>query len=278
MRGMPSSSPLETPAEWPVENRGRFFLAFVVLVGLGVLSIDVALVAVVTAFAGAAKYAVLIAGLAWFAAAFGYLTRIRPQHRIADIGTTTIGGRRGTEIRYSGAQFILLNLVMACLFLCALFAAWDYGNAGGDAFTPGIPMLLASAVALFFASYFVFVALGRIRRGRVILSEGGIHQEGRAFESFLRWDSFVGIKSGYNGTREVLVIAHSNAPWQKWHLAGPWKLDKLPPVPMIEIDTIHLAVDPTLVYHLVRYYVENPSMRQELGTETVLRRVHERSF
>lgn len=47
---------------------------------------------------------------------------------------------------------------------------------------------------------------------------------------------------------------------------------------MIEIDTFRLAVDPTLVYHLVRFYVENPHAREELGTETVMRRVQEQSF
>lgn len=278
MPGMPSSSPLETPAEWPVESRSRFVLAFGVLVVLGVLSIGVALVAAGTGFVGAVKYAVLFAGLFWFSAAFGYLTRLRPQHRVADLGTTTIAGRRATEIRYSGAQFALINVLVACLFLCAVFAVWDYGQAGGGAFAPGIPTLLAAVAALFFASFFVLVALGRIRRGRVILAADGIRQEGRAFESFLPWDSFAGIKPSYNGTREILVIAYSNAPWRKRQLAGPWKLDKLPPVPMIEIDTIHLAVDPALVYHLLRFYTENPGAREEFGTEAVLRRVQEQSF
>jgi hypothetical protein len=54
-----------------------------------------------------------------------------------------------------------------------------------------------------------------------------IRQEGRAFESFLSWDSFAGIKPSY-GTREVLVIAYGNVPWRKRQFAGPWKLDKLP--------------------------------------------------
>lgn len=278
MPGMPSSSRLETPAEWPVESRGRFTLAFGVLLVLGALSVAVGLIAAGTGFAEATKYAVLVAGLFWFAGAFGYLTRLRPQHRLSDINTTTIGGRHATEIRYSGAQFGLINLLVVCLFLCAVFAAWDYGNIGDRAFASGGPMLLAAVAALFFGSYFVLLALGRIRRGRVILAADGIHQEGRAFESFLAWDSFAGIKPSYNGSREVLVIAYSNAPWQKRQLAGPWKLDKLPPVPMIVIDTIHLAVDPTLVYHLLRFYVENPKARDEFGTEAVLRRVQEQSF
>ncbi|WP_165943927.1 hypothetical protein [Saccharopolyspora karakumensis] len=47
---------------------------------------------------------------------------------------------------------------------------------------------------------------------------------------------------------------------------------------MIEINTIHLAVDPTLVYQLVRFYTDNQSAREELGTEAVLRRIRERSF
>lgn len=278
MPGMPSSNPLGTPAEWPVESRGRFVLAFGALVALGALSVGVGLVAVGTGFAGAAKYALLIAALFWFTAAFGFVTRLRPQNRIADVGTTTIDDQRATVISYSGEQFVLINVLVACLFLCSVFAAWDYGKVGDGAFAPGIPMFLAFAAAVFFASYFVLLALGRIRRGRIVLAPDGIHQEGRAFGSFLPWDSFAGVKPSYNGTREVLVIAYSNAPWRKRQLAGPWRLDKLPPVPMIEINTIHLAVDPTLVYHLLRFYTENQSAREELGTEAVLRRIREHSF
>lgn len=278
MPGMPSSNPLEAPAEWPAESRGRFVLAFVFLMALGAVSIGVGAVAATGGFDGATKYALLFAGLFWFTAAFGYLTRIRPQHRATDVGTTAINGHPATEIKYSGAQFALLNSLMVCVFLCAAFAAWDYGHAGNGAFPPGIPMFLAVAAALFIASFFAFVGLGRLRRGRILLTADGIHQEGRAFESFLPWDSFAGVKPSYNGTREVLVIAYSNAPWQKRQLTGLWKLDKLPPVPMIEINTIHLAIDPTLAYHLVRFYTENPSARDELGTDTALRRFHEQTF
>ncbi|TDD85416.1 hypothetical protein E1202_21160 [Saccharopolyspora karakumensis] len=103
-----------------------------------------------TGFAGAVKYALLIAALLWSTAAFGYVTRLRPPNRIADVDTTTIGDQRATEIRYSGAQFVLINLLVACLFLCAVFAAWDYGNVGDGAFAPGIPMFLAAAAAVFF--------------------------------------------------------------------------------------------------------------------------------
>lgn len=47
---------------------------------------------------------------------------------------------------------------------------------------------------------------------------------------------------------------------------------------MIGIDTIHLAVDPALAYHLLRFYTEKPVTREEFGTEAVLRRVQEHSF
>lgn len=278
MPGMPSSSRLETPAEWPVESKGRFVLGCAGTALLGLLSVGVGLIAAGTDFEAAVKYTALFTIMLWSATAFGYLTRLRPQHRASDISTTTINGHRATAIRYSGAQFALINLVVACLLVFTACVSWDYAHAGGDAFAPGIPTFFAGLFALFFVSFFVLVALGRIRRGRIILAADGIHHEGRSFESFLPWDSVVGIKAGYNGTREVLVVGYSNASWRKRQLTGLWKLDKLPPVPMIEVDTVHLAVDPTLVYRLVRLYVENPHARGELGTETVVRRVQEQSF
>ena len=56
------------------------------------------------------------------------------------------------------------------------------------------------------------------------------------------------------------------------------KLDKLPPVPMTAIDCTVFAIDRNLLYHFVTFYVENPSARGELGTETSLERARTGAF
>lgn len=161
---------------------------------------------------------------------------------------------------------------MVCVTAICALGAWDFLSAGDDVPAAPAGAALLGLAALFFLSFFVFVLSGRLQRGRVVLAQQGIFQRGRAFSSFLPWEAFAGAKAAYNGTPEVLAIAYTNAPWEKRQFGGVWKLDKLPPAPMIELDTTSFAVDPNVVYHLVRFYVENPAARSELGTEMSLRR------
>jgi hypothetical protein len=102
-----------------------------------------------------------------------------------------------------------------------------------------------------FASFVVLVVARRLRRGKVVFSQQGIHQRGWAFSSFLRWDSFAGVKAAYNGSPEVLVIAYSNVPWDKWQI---------------------------VVYWLLKFYVDNPAARAELGTEAAILRARSGVF
>lgn len=47
---------------------------------------------------------------------------------------------------------------------------------------------------------------------------------------------------------------------------------------MIEIDCTNLAIDPKLVFHLVKFYVDNLAARGELGTDASLQRAGASSF
>lgn len=269
---MPSSDPNERPAEWPPGDGAKYKVALVFVVLIGIACVPVGFGFVAIGEPGGLKYALLFAVLFLLTAAYGLVTRISPGHRQGDIAITTYEGRPATEIRYSQAAFTVLTLLMVCVTaLCAL-GVWDFLTAGDDVPAAPVGAALLGLAALFFLSFLVFVLSGRLRRGRVVLAQQGIFQRGRAFSSFLPWEAFAGAKAAYNGTPEVLVIAYTNAPWDKRQLGGVWKLDKLPPAPMIEIDTTSFALDPTVVYQLVRFYVENPAARAELGTETSLRR------
>ncbi|WP_410604957.1 hypothetical protein [Amycolatopsis sp. lyj-90] len=269
---MPSSDPNGRPAEWPPGDGAKYKAALVFVVLLGGACVPVGFGFVAIGKAGALKYALLFAALFLLTAAYGLVTRVRPGHRQGDIAITTYEGRPATEIRYSQAAFTILAALMACVTAICALGAWDFLSAGEDVPAAPVGAALLGIAALFFLSFFGFVLAGRLQRGRVVLAQQGIFQRGRAFSSFLPWEAFAGAKAAYNGTPEVLVIAYTNAPWDKRQLSGFWKLDKLPPAPMIEIDTTSFAVDPNVVYHLVRFYVENPAARAELGTDASLRR------
>jgi hypothetical protein len=67
-------------------------------------------------------------------------------------------------------------------------------------------------------------------------------------------------------------------PWERRQIAKFWKIDKLPPVPVIEVNCPSLALEPALIYHLLKFYVDNPQARPELGTDTVIQRAQTGAF
>jgi hypothetical protein len=275
---MPSSNFLKRPAEWPASDSAKYKGALVFVIVLGIACIPVGFGFVAIGRATALKYVLLVSALLLLTAAFGHITRVRPRHHEEDIAIARHDGRPVTEIRYSRAAFVIITALMACLAAICALAALDFVFAGEAVPAASVGSALFGLAALFFLSFFGFAALGRVRRGCIALSQQGIHQRGRAFSSFLPWEAFAGVKAAYNGGPEVLVIAYGNAPWERRQFGWVWKLDKLPPVPMIEIDTTALALDPTLVYHLVRFYVENPSARAELGTDKSVERARTGAF
>lgn len=275
---MPSSSPLSRPAEWPTHESGRHkaSLVFVVLLGVGCIPVGFGFAAI--GKPAAVKYAVLLAVLFLSVTAFTFVTRVRSQHREDDVGLTSYDGHPATQIRYSRDQWALLVVMVACLTALCTLASWDFATAGDEVPAAPVAATLTGMAAVFLLSFFVLAALNRVRRGRIVLSQQGICQEGRAFTSYLPWEAFAGAKAAHNGTPELLLIAYTNVPWEKQQLSKVWKLDKLPPTPMIEIDTFPIAVDETLLYHLVRFYLENPAARTELGTEMSLQRARTGAF
>lgn len=275
---MPSSSPLAWPADWPAQNGPRCNSAFAFVVLLGVACILIGFGFVAIGKVEALKYAFLVGALFLLTAAFGFVTRIRSPRRGANLALTSHEGRPATEIPYSRAIFFIIVAMVACLAALCMLAAIDFATADDKVPAAPVGIVVSGIAAMFFLSFFALVALNRLRRGRILLSERGIYQQGRAFSSFLPWEACAGVKASYNGTPEVLVVAYANAPWQKRQLGGLWKIDTLPPVPMIEINTIDLTSDPNLIYHLMCFYVQNPTARSELGTETSLQRAHDRAF
>jgi hypothetical protein len=282
---MPSSDnaqpvSLLRPVEWPEPGGVKYRLMLIVMVLLALLCVPVGFTFVAIDKPGGVKYCLLFGVLLLTIAAFAYVTRVRPKHGEEDIVTAELDGRRVTELRYSSLGFGALVLMMVCVTAFVLLAAVDfYFSIPGEVTAPLGATVVFGLIGLFLASFLVLVATGRIQRGKLVLSQRGIHQRGWTFSSFLPWESFAGMKASFDGQVEyVLVVAYANAPWEKRQIVKFWKIDKLPPVPMIAINCLSLAIDPNLVYWLVKFYVENPPARVELGTEAAIQRVRARAF
>jgi hypothetical protein len=276
---MPYSSSLPTPAEWPGGSGRRYVAALVFVLVLALACVPIGFGFVAIGHPGGLKYAALFAALLLLTGSYTYVTRVRPLHRETDVAIGRHDGAPATELRYSRAAFVIVVGVMTCVTAIFAFASVDYFLAGDEVTAPQLAGTLFGMAALFCASFLVSVATGRLRRGRVVLSQRGIHQRGRAFSSFLPWEAIAGAKAAYDGlTPQILVIGYTNAPWEKRQYSRLWRLDKLPPVPMIAIDCTAFALDHNLIYHLVKFYVGNPATRHELGTDAGLHRARTGAF
>lgn len=276
---MPSSNHLTQPVEW-VEYRAepKHIISIVFLIGLGLAAVAVGIGFVGIGKPGGLKYAVLFGLIFLLTAAHAYLLRVRPQHRHDDISIIQNEGAPAIELRYSGRLFTILVALMTCITVIFVLAAAEFFLTSNEATQSTVGASVSCALALFFGSFLFAVVTGKINRGKIMLSRQGVYQRGRAFSSFLPWEAIAGAKAAYNGKPEILVIAYSNAPWEKRQISKLWKLDNLPPAPMTEIDCVAFAINPNLVYHLVKFYVDDPAVRAELGTSASLERIRTGNF
>ncbi|MGA6165684.1 hypothetical protein [Amycolatopsis magusensis] len=250
---MPSSEAPARPPEWPAERRGKPVATLVGVILLSLVCIPVAFGFVAIGKPSAVKYVVLFGAVLLLTAAYAYETQLRRRDAQAEVA------RDGVELRYTRAGFLVLVGLMVCMTAIFAFAALDYFTSDNP-----VPAVLCAIAAVFCGSFPALVVAGRVRAGRIRFTAAGIHQRGRAFSSFLPWESVAGAKAGWNGKPEVLIVAYANAPWERRQHSRLWKLDKLPPVPMIEIDCTVLECAPEYAHRLVLSYVNDPATRREL--------------
>ncbi|MGC7093675.1 hypothetical protein ACPZ19_03330 [Amycolatopsis lurida] len=252
-------------------NKGRIVASLVFVGCLGLLGVLAAFGFVAAGLAGGLRYSLVFAVMMFLTTAFGYVFQLGSRHRVASIVSHDDGA--AVELRGSKLVFALLTGIFACLTLFFGMASADYLRAGPDVPAKQIPAALCAVAALYFGGFLVLVAIGRVRRGGVVLSPRGIHQRGWTFSSFLPWDAVVAGKAAtFRGAPCVLVVASANARWDRRQHARLWKVDKLPPTPMIAINCAAFAIDRALLYHFVQFYIDHPAARAELGTERGLRR------
>lgn len=192
-------------------------------------------------------------------------------HRQTDIRTVTVDGGAATELRQSRRLWVLLVALMgACATLPLAGAVEIYLNVPSS-FIPGASAVLGLFGA-YCASFLVVVAARRVRCGEIQLTPTGIFHRGWSFDSYLPWEAVAGATDSYPGYRAILVVGYANAVWQRRYMTRLWRIDRLPTVPLIEVDCRKFAIDEALLFHLVLYYANNPSARTELGTAVAIER------
>lgn len=266
---MQSSSPSEVPDDWSRSNRdARSTVATAALVAIAVTSL---LFGAVVALAGnltGLLYSALFAVIMSLVAALGVAMRVQRRNLASAIGTVSANGSPATEIYYSPRQFALLVALMAALAgTCVIGAVHLYLSQGMS-----VASALLAGFGLLGATFPVSALLGRIRRGALALSEHGVSQRGWSFESSLRWADVVGVKAAYNGHPVILLIGYTNTEWTPRYTTRLWRIDRLPPVPMIEVDCRKFDVDCYALFDYLTSYAESADLRYELGTAAAVTR------
>lgn len=273
---MRSSSHSELPDEWTsTRKRSRDILAHAIVIAIAAVAV---LFGMISGTAGdylTLRYSLFFGLIMVLAVALG--SAMRRQSGVMSNATHTVDlgdGSRGTEIRYSKAQFALLVALMACSAGFFAFAAIETVLGRQE---PGISVagILFGVIGLALLSFPVLVAFGRISRGSLLLSEHGVAQRGWSFESRLNWADVAGIKPAYNGHPIIMLVAFANTNWDRRYTTRLWKVDRLPPVPMIEIDCRKFDVDPAALLSFLSTYVDTPDNRSELGTPEALARAQQ---
>lgn len=268
---MQSSDSPPLPDEWRHTNRNvRFRLATVAILAFATVSLLFGLIVAVSGNFTAFRYSVLFAAIMSLVAAIGVAIRAQDRDLADVIRTAESRDSRTTEIPYSGRQFGLLVALMTCVAGTCALAAVELLLHDDNGF-PGVAVFLAG-FGLLCLTFPASAATGRIRRGSLALSEQGVTQRGWSFESRLNWRDIAGVKAGFNGHPVILLIGYANSGWRPRYTTRVWRIDRLPPVPMIEIDCRKFDVDCLDLLRYVTCYVENPALRAELGSTAAVAR------
>lgn len=272
---MPSSSSSEVPDGWanrPKQSRetlSRIAVSLIAVVAIGFGALSGA-----DGNATAMRYGLLFGLIMILVAALG--ATMRPHNGDLSKDTVTVdfdGDARCTEIRHSGTQWRLFVALMTCSALIFVSAGVEV-VVNHDRSANALSGILFGAIGTYLGTFPLAAAFGRLTRGGLLLNERGVTQRGWSFENRLYWSDIAGMKPANNGHPIIMLIAYTNAPWQRRYTSRLWKIDRLPPVPMIEIDCRKFGVEPIALLSFLSAYVDTPENRAELGTPAALNRAH----
>ncbi|MCD7052179.1 hypothetical protein LRS58_15780 [Rhodococcus sp. BH2-1] len=273
---MQTSDRVQQPAEWPSTSFSlRVMGAIAVLAAIGCGAVSIGVLGGVDGRPMVLRYGLAYGGLVLLVAAFGVLTRW-PRSG-STVRCTPVESGTATEIRQSRGLWAVLVAMTACCAAITAGPAVEIYLSVGTSGVPGATVVFGVVGALF-GSFLVLVVLRRVRQGSVLLTPDGVRHRGWSFDSYLPWESVAGVQPAHNGHRMILLIGFTNAQWTRRYTTPIWRIDKLPPVPMIELDCRKFAMEGLLLLHFVRYYANNPAMRGELGTDAAQDRFALRDF
>lgn len=205
-------------------------------------------------------------GLALSIALFAVTSTTNPwfNQNSSKYGSAVLDRVCGSTVRYERWGLLWLSVVTASAATISAFVLL---------FTT--PLLL---------SFFVSLALRSVRNGWVELDADGVRHRGWSFDMRASWDSIRTVQiedrtvaNRFRWRRPVVYQCVTlkpdiNLSGYRRHTARFWRIEKMP-LFAIDLDCRRFDVHPVVLQQWIAFYLHNPKMRHELGTDAAAQRL-----
>lgn len=184
---------------------------------------------------------------------------------------------RATRIRYSREVIVLRILALtAAAATCAALGLWASPEGIGPL------AVLLFILGLMFLGWLVLWVVRGVRRGELTLGPEGIALTVNSRDLSARWPDVIGLitwDAAQRGAvwRRIDISAREVRGWRE-PTRHEWLFDPRFSEPSIEIRCDLIDVDSLLLHSWLRFYVDNPGARTELGTPASLARARAADF
>ncbi|GAB2632571.1 hypothetical protein [Nocardia goodfellowii] len=222
------------------------------------------------------KYVALFGLAMVFVLALGILADLRIAYRSA-VRLDREHGIPATVVPGSSAYFGLYQAFWLCF--ATIFTAAAIETAGAAWRTHWPLVVVFASIGLFSGSTPMLAVAGRLRRGRIAITETEIIHYGWSSQSSLGWD-FAKVGTAFERVPLIIVTGVAGTEPRfttpSLELNGKtrrlWQLDRLPLAGWIFLECPRYSVDGTTLFRYLTFYAENPAARAELGTASSVER------
>lgn len=179
------------------------------------------------------------------------------------VGPAVLNRVRGSTVQYEPWGLRWRSVVVASVALLTWFTLWFL-----------VPLFL---------SFYVALVLRSVRNGWLELDADGVHHRGWSFEKTATWDSVRTVQIEDRrimypqawrsvvhqcvALKPVIVLSGSHR-----HTARLWRIENMP-LFTIDLDCRRFDVHPVVLQQWIAFYLHNPKMRHELGTDAAAQRL-----
>lgn len=270
---MTSVHELDLPIGWEPASRSRTYalVALAAPFSLGVLTVSALGLTDPTVEGRLSAWAFFLVGIGFAGGTWAIWRRGRPRSGVRGVELTTADD--GTPVLRIRPPRILQAAITSTV-LCFGAGAVVLGSV--PLVTGGTPVVLLLLCGMFL----VMMPLVMLAWGvpEIRLDERGVWARGGGRRSTVAWDDVVGMYGIETRHERRLVIAALDVKWQAERFYWTTPARRRRNAEQIELVTEPFALDPVLLYHLLRFYHENPAARAELGRKESLRRLHDARF